>query len=212
VDGMFLANLKEGKYTIKVKKGDYKFPSTLIKGTEDYPLKNIYKGEILNNKEESDLIVSIPLDKIELSNQKKFLVTIRSLLSGILTIGNILLFTFGILLIIYTYYKAPTSFNWYIILLYIPALYFLTRSIFGKTSIYGKVVDKNKKAISDVELSLVDKEFNEVVAKRVTDKKGRYRFVCKKGLYDLKIGRDIILSDIKIKKDGYILAKKISLN
>ncbi|MDD3474689.1 MAG: DUF2341 domain-containing protein [Candidatus Dojkabacteria bacterium] len=211
-DGMFLANLKEGKYTIKVKKGGYNFPSSLIKGTEDYPLKNIYKGEILNNKEESDLIVSIPLDKLELSTQNKFFTSLKSLLSGVLTVGNILLFVFGILLIIYTYYQHQDTFNWYVILLYIPALYFLTKSIFGNTTVYGKVFDENRKPVVGVELYLVDKEFNEVTAKRITDKKGRYRFVCKKGTYDLKMGKDILLSDIKIKKDGYILSKKIILN
>jgi chitodextrinase len=211
-DGMFLANLKEGKYNIKVKKGSYTFPSTLIKGSEDYPLKNVYKGEVLNNKEESDLIISIPLDKIEVSKQKKFFTSIKSLLSGVLTVGNILLFAFGILLIIYTYYQHPNSFNWYVILLYIPALYFLTKSIFGKTAIYGKVLDQNRKPVSGIDMYLVDKEFNEVVAKRITDKKGRYRFICKKGKYDLKVGKGIILSDIQVKKDGYILAKKVILN
>jgi hypothetical protein len=210
--GMFLSNLDKGEYRVEVKKGGYMFPSKLVKGKEDYPLKNIYKGELLKKTESSDLLINIPLDKKTLDSGKKILTILKSVGSIILTIANVLLFGFGILLLIYTYYKHPDSFKWYIPILYIPALYFLTKSIFSKTAVYGKILDKDGNPISNKEIYLVNKEFNEVVAKRVTDENGKYRFVCQKGEYDLKVGDRILLSNIKVKKDGYVLAKRILLN
>jgi hypothetical protein len=207
--GMFLSNLSEGKYKIKVKKSGYDFPTKLIKGSEDYPLKNIYKGDIIKKGKSSDVIVNIPLDKKELKKTKKFITILKSTGSIILTFINILLFTFGILLVVYTYYKYPNLFRWYIPLLYIPALYFLAKSIFGKTVVYGKVVDKKGKPMKDRELFLVNKEFDEVVAKRVTDEKGRYRFVCNRGLYELRMGKKTLFDNIDVKRDGYVLNKRI---
>jgi hypothetical protein len=192
-----------------VKKGGYNFPTKLIKGSEDYPLKNIYKGDIIKKGKSSDVIVNIPLDKKELKKTKKFITVLKSTGSIILTFINVLLFTFGILLVIYTYYKYPDLFRWYIPLLYIPALYFLAKSIFAKTVIYGKVVDKKGSPMKDKELFLVNKEFDEIVAKRVTDEKGRYRFVCNKGVYELKMGKKTLLDNIDVKRDGYVLNKRI---
>jgi hypothetical protein len=207
--GMFLSNLSEGKYKIKVKKSGYDFPTKLIKGLEDYPLKNIYKGDIIKKGKSSDVIVNIPLDKKELRKTKKFITVLKSIGSIILTFINVLLFTFGILLVIYTYYRHPDLFRWYIPLLYIPALYFLAKSIFGETVVYGKVLDKKGKPVKNKELFLVNKEFDEVVAKRVTDEKGRYRFVCNKGLYELRMDKKTLLDNIDVKRDGYVLNKKI---
>ena len=115
-------------------------------------------------------------------------------------------------MLIYTYYKNPDTFKWYLILLYIPALYFLTKSLFGRSSVYGKVVDEKRKPISNKELFLINKEFNEVVAKRVTDENGRYRFICKKGKYELRMDDKILADDINIRRDGYILAKRFVLD
>jgi hypothetical protein len=115
-------------------------------------------------------------------------------------------------LVIYTYYKYPELFKWYVPLLYIPALYFLVQSIFGKTVVYGKVRDKSGKAVKNKELYLINKEFDEVVAKRVTDEKGRYRFVCNKGIYELKMGKKTIQDNIRVKKDSYVLAKNFKLS
>jgi hypothetical protein len=210
-EGMFLSNLEKGEYSIEVKRSGYLFPTELIKGKEDYPLKNIYKGETLKKVKTSDVIVNIPIDKKELRKGKKIFMVLRSMTSIFLTGINILLFVFGVLLMIYTYYKSPDSFSWYIPLLYIPALYFLTTAIFSKRSVYGKVLDKDRNPVVDKEIYLVDKEFGKVAAKRVTDEKGRYRFVCKKGHYQIKVDGKIVLDDIEIKKNGYILAKGLIL-
>jgi hypothetical protein len=211
-EGMFLSRLNEGEYRIEVKKGGYNFPTNLVKGNEDYPLKNIYKGGEFVKTETSDLIINIPLDKVELSKSRKLTTLLKSMASIILTLINIALFIFGILLLIYSYYKYPELFKWYIPILYLPALYFLSKSIFSKRTVYGKVIDKNGDPIIGKELYLINKEFEEVVSKRVTDEKGRYRFVCEKGVYDIKMDKTVLLSDIKVKRDGYILAKRLVLN
>jgi hypothetical protein len=210
-EGMFLSSLDTGEYRVKVKKGGYEFPSNLIKGNEDYPLKNIYKGGLIERGESSDLVINIPLDRKDLSEAKKLSTVFKSVVSVFLTMFNILLFAFGILLIIYTYYKYPGSFSWYIVLLYIPALYFLSKSIFSKSSVYGKVVDENGKAVVGKEIFLIDKEFDEVVGKRVTDERGRYRFVCRKGDYQLKMGKKVLINDLRVRRDGYVLAKRLKL-
>jgi hypothetical protein len=97
------------------------------------------------------------------------------------------------------------------VLLYIPALYFLSKSIFSRSSVYGKVIDKNGKPVAGKDIFLIDKEFDEVVGKRVTDQRGRYRFVCRKGSYQLKMGKKVLINDLRVKRDGYVLAKKVKL-
>ncbi|HCC68007.1 TPA: hypothetical protein DEP90_02250, partial [Patescibacteria group bacterium] len=208
-NGIFVSKLDSGKYTIKVKKNGYEFPSSLVKGKDDYPLKHIYKGGVLKKSDNLEITVSIPLDPKELKDWRRVLVILKSVLSVSFSIFNLVLFGFGVSMLIYTYYKYQDAFNLYIVLLYIPALYFLSTSLFNRKSKYGQLVDPNGRPITNKEILLVENEFENVVDKRVTDKKGKFRFVCKKGKYSLTMGKDVLVENIVIKKDGKLFAKRV---
>ena len=209
VNGIFVSKLESGKYKLELRKSGYVFPSILIKSKQDYPFDNIYLGGILEKKDNTDVTVHIPLDKKELSVIAKLWIVLKNISSYIFTILNVGLFIFGIMMLLYTYYKFPMEFNWYWIPLYLPALYFLSNSLFRKGVRYGKLVDKEGNLLIEKEVLLVEKEFNEVVDKRVTDSSGRYRFVCKKGLYKVMVGKKVVLDDLVVKKDGYVFREKI---
>lgn len=210
-NGVFLSKLDIGEYLIEVRKGGYIFPSDIIRTKEDYPFTNVYIGGVFKKVRSSDITVNIPLDSKELSGCNKLVGIMRSLFSWVLAIFNVGLFAFGVLLLIYTYYKFPDRFSWIMVLLYIPALYFLSQSIFRKVVRYGRVLDKEGKPVTNTEVLLLEKEFNEVVDKRVTDSRGRYRFVCKKGIFDIMVGKEVLVENLKVRKNGYIYIKKLKL-
>ena len=70
--------------------------------------------------------------------------------------------------------------------------------------------------MKDISVVLKDKEFNRIVNKRVTDEKGRYRFVVNKGVYLLdideanyKVDKIEKGNDIEVKKNNGIISRKI---
>ena len=213
--GKFSGNLSEGDYTISVTKRGYEFPSRFVKG-EDYPIQNVYNGTLSVYGKNSEVQLAIPIDRKKMKGSSKLLLVTRGILQSILPVLNIVLFCLGITVYVYMYSKYPSTVNMLIGLIYIPAFFFLLRSVFGVTGKYGKVVNENGKGIEGVSVVIKDVEFNRVVNKRVTEKDGRYRFIMNKGTYKLDIeDENYVLKDIStireisVKKDNEIVGKKI---
>ena len=213
--GKFAGNLEAGNYTISVTKRGYEFPSRFVKG-EDYPIQNVYNGTLSVSRASSDVQLAIPIDRKAMGGKNKTLLVTRRILQKIFPILNIVIFCVGLAIYIYMYTKYPSTGNLLIGLIYIPAFFFLLRSVFGSAGKYGKVVNDKGKGIEGVSVVMEDVEFNRVVNKRVTEKNGRYRFIMNKGVYKLDIeDEDYVLKDISsvkdisVKKDNTIVTKKI---
>ncbi len=213
--GKFAGNLEAGNYTISVTKRGYEFPSRFVKG-EDYPIQNVYNGTLSVSRASSDVQLAIPIDRKTMGGKNKTLLVTRRILQKIFPILNIVIFCVGLAIYIYMYTKYPSTGNLLIGLIYIPAFFFLLRSVFGSAGKYGKVVNDKGKGIEGVSVVMEDVEFNRVVNKRVTEKNGRYRFIMNKGVYKLDIEdeayvlKDISsVKDISVKKDNTIVTKKI---
>jgi len=213
--GKFSGNLSEGDYTISVTKKGYEFPSRFVRG-EDYPIQNVYNGTLSVYGKNSEVQLAIPIDRKKMKGSSKFLLVTRRILQSILPILNIVLFCLGITIYVYMYSKYPSTGNLLIGLIYIPAFFFLLRSVFGSTGKYGRVVNEKGKGVEGVSVVMKDIEFNRVVNKRVTEKNGRYRFIMNKGVYKLDIeDENYVLKDIStvreisVKKDNAIVTKKI---
>jgi len=213
--GKFSGNLSEGDYTISVTKRGYEFPSRFVKG-EDYPIQNVYNGTLSVYGKNAEVQLAIPVDRKKMRGGSKLLLVVRRVLQKILPIINIVLFCVGIAVYVYMYSKYPSMGNLLIGLIYIPAFFFLLKSVFGVSGQYGRVVDKKGKGVEGVSVVMEDLEFNRVVSKRVTEKNGRYRFIMNRGVYKLDIeDEDYVLKDIStvkeitVKKDNVIVGKKI---
>jgi len=213
--GKFSGDLSEGDYTISVAKRGYEFPSRFVKG-EDYPIQNVYNGTLSVYGKNAEVQLAIPVDRKKMKGSSKLLLVVRRVLQKILPILNIVLFCAGISVYIYMYSKYPSTGNLLIGLIYIPAFFFLLRSVFGASGQYGRVVDEKGKGVEGVSVVMKDVEFNRVVSKRVTEKNGRYRFIMSKGVYKLDIeDENYVLKDIStvkeisVKKDNGIVGKKI---
>ena len=213
--GKFSGNLVEGDYTISVTKMGYEFPSRFVKG-EDYPIQNVYNGTLSVYGKNAEVQLAIPIDKKKMRGSSKFLLVTRRILQKVLPVLNVLLFCIGITIYVYMYSKYPTTGNLLIGLIYIPAFFFLLRSVFGAAGKYGRVVNEKGKGVEGVSVVMKDVEFNRVVNKRVTEKNGKYRFIMNRGVYKLDIeDEDYVLKDIStvkeisVKKDNGIIGKKI---
>jgi hypothetical protein len=218
INGRFSASLGKGKYLLKVSKSGYEYPSIYVKGPHDYPLQNVYTGSLDISSEDTDIQIAVPIDPKEILGGQMVFHRIKNILVKALSILNVFIFIVGVTISSYTYYTHRNSNNLIFLLLYIIPLYILINSFFNKKGKYGKVVDEKGKPLSNISITIREKEFNKVIAKRVTNSKGKYRFILDKGKYELDIAeKGWELVDIKrgtfidVRKDNYILAERIKV-
>ena len=128
-------------------------------------------------------------------------------MGNIFSLLNIVLFVCGVVLSIYMYIKYPNTENLLIGLIYLPAFYALIASHFGISKRYGVVKDTRGRPMKNVEVIVKETEFDQIVAKRITDEKGKYRFVLPSGKYRIEISQKGYMIE-KINKGSYIEGKK----
>lgn len=216
INGRFFGFLKNGKYNLTVSKSGYIFPSSIVKGLEDYPIQNIYQGNLVIGKDSGDIQLAIPIDSKEISGVSKHFSSLRNIFKRIILVFNVLIFLTGISISMYTYSIFPNIENLILLIMYIIPLVVILRSIFNNQDRYGKVVDQKGDSVEGVSVTLREMDFDKVVAVRVTDSKGRYRFILDKGKYSMSVDAEGYGdSDIKggslvnVNKNNYILCRKI---
>ncbi len=205
--GYFSAKLSSGRYKIVVTAQGYIFPSSIIFGKDDYPLKDVYHGEYFEVKENEELNFSVPLDPRDVSKFKAWKEILKGRIRVLLNILNILLFVVGLIFAIYAFSKDPYWLTLLILLLYIPSLILMIRGIFKERSKYGVVKDTDGNAVSSVVIGLRELEFNRIVLKRVTDNMGKYRMLAESGRYRLEV-LDTNYKVVEIEDGSEILVDK----
>jgi len=185
--GYFTAKLKDGKYRIVVRASGYTFPSTVVFGNEDYPIINIYHGEIFEVSDMNDINFAVPLDPMEVSAMRIWFESFWSRVKFIVHILQIVLFSIGLLFAFYMYYNYPYWLTLLVLLLFIPSFFFILMGILAKREKYGIVRDIQDNTLEGVIVGLRESEFDKIIAKRVTDIKGRYRFFVDEGRYYIEI-------------------------
>lgn len=205
--GAFSGNLKPGIYKIEVRKRGFTFPSKLIKGKVDLPVQNIYHGGDFILSENDIVDLAIPLDSDTLDKNKKGAVVATSIFGNIFSILNIFLFLAGISMTIYMNNKYPSTSNMLLSLVYIPALYAIIVSFVGTGKKYGVVKDVSRKTLKGIQVGIREMEFDQIIAKRITDDKGKYRFVLPAGKYKIEIlDREYLVDNIA--KGAEVQSKK----
>ena len=186
-NGYFTAKLKQGRYKIEVKASRYEFPSKVVFGKEDAPITNVYHGEVFEVGENREINFSIPLDPLEESQLRVKLEAFWTRTKFIVHLLHILLFLIGLTLAFYTYYSNPTTLSLIVLLLFVPTFFLVLRNIFFSKDIYGVVKDMQGNRVEGVTVGLREAEFDKIVAKRITDSHGRYRFFVGEGRYYIEI-------------------------
>ncbi len=186
-NGYFNAQLSAGRYRIGVRSSKYSFPSSIVFGKEDYPLSNIYHGEEFDISGGEDIRYAIPMDPLELSKFRLFVESFFGRFKFLLNFLHVVLFVSGLTVSIYAYTLYGGTVNLIILLLFIPSFFLMVRNILRGRGRYGVVTDVEGKRVEGVVVGLREIEFDKIVAKRVTDRLGRYRFVVGKGEYEVVV-------------------------
>lgn len=188
-DGNFNAELESGKYRVSVRKGDFEFPSDVVFGKEDYPLTGVYHGEFFNfdSNFSGSINFSIPIDPLEVSKLRLFMNGIWGRLKFVFSILHIFLFIVGLVLSLYAYSRNDSWYNFFIILLFIPSFFLLVQNLFSRRVKYGVVRDIDGNPLENIGVALREVEFEKIIAKRVTNVDGKYRFFVDDGRYQVEI-------------------------
>lgn len=209
--GFFNLALRDGVYKLEASSNKYSFPSKVIFGKADYPLENVYHGEEFTIKNGIVPEFSIPMDSIDLNWFRRLLITANSRTRVLFKVLSVILFLFGLIFSVYTYHINSNIFNFLIIVLYIPSFLLVTKALFKKGLEYGVVKNEEGEVLSDVAVGLRDVEYKRIVAKRITDGKGRYRFIVDMGVYNIEVLDteyevvSIEKKDVKHLSDGSVL-------
>ncbi len=179
--------LEKGKYKIKVTARKYEFPSQVIIGNTDFPLENIYHGGVFTVQNGKVPDFSIPLDSIEATKVQIVSEKVFSRTKWLWKILHSALFIVGLAFSIYALRTNPVWWNYLILFLYIPSLILLLILLLGKKEKFGIVKDDSGEEMKGITIQLSDSEFDKVVATRVTDVNGQYRFLVDPGVYSITI-------------------------
>lgn len=206
--GRFMTRLNDGKYVLQVSKGGFLFPSRIITEGVDYPLTHVYKGSITVKKEDIDVEVAIPMDPVDIDSSARNKVVMRSFLSNAIVFLNLAILIVGTAISAYIYIKNPTTFNLLIPLIYVIPLSFVIYPLLRRRNKYWVVTNSEKMPLSDIPVLLKDPEFDRILEKRVTDEKGRYRFVVDEGSYKIEVENNSAASKIvKVERDGEVVGE-----
>ena len=182
--GIFESSLDSGTYKLIVDVNGYTFPSNLVSGNQDLSYKNIYRGGEFNLSNHP-ISYSIPVDPINKTISQEVKTALKSKISNILVLlTNFIMFA-GLLFSIIAYVKVSSTFNLILLLLYVFLLLFsILMNNKGKYK-FGIVRDVSNEVVDGVRLSLIETEFRTNYADRITDDKGKYRFIVPGGKYKL---------------------------
>jgi len=179
--------VENGKYYIKITARDYSYPSTIIKGFSDFPLENIYTGNMFEVTDGKIPRFSVPIDPVDVNKFRMLSERFLSSTKWIWKPLHLTLFVLGLSFSIYAVRIYPVWWNYLILFLYIPSLVMLLVSLFSRREKYGIVRIEKGDVIKGLVVSLMDSEFGKVEATRVTDEKGRYRFLVERGVYTISV-------------------------
>lgn len=179
--------IENGQYYISVSANGFSFPSSVITGTSDYPLENVYRGDTFSVSNKAIPKFSIPLDSQKATKRERISQMFLSRTKWIWRVLHLILFLIGLIFSVYAVKINPVWWTYLILFLYIPSLVLIILSFRSKKEEYGVIKNEEGKLISGLVVSLLDREFENVVATRVTDKSGRYRFIVDRGNYTIMV-------------------------
>ena len=188
-NGVFKLAPKLGIFYLKVTRAQYLFPSATITGDNDGGFPGIYHGQSIEVTDLSqNILVSIPMDPITLSESEKSIAKIENMLEQLFGVLSPVLLGIGFLYSVYATLRFPITLNYlilssYVVLVAIKGVLMLTaqRTI-------GKVTSAiDGKPVSGLEIGLYDIDFGNLLYRTFTDVNGSYSFVVPAASYNLRV-------------------------
>ncbi|MCD4756525.1 carboxypeptidase regulatory-like domain-containing protein, partial [bacterium] len=185
--GEFYGDLEPANYTLSVRKPGFDFPSSIITTPTDRNIDHVYTGSLQISSGDVEAIVAIPIDPIDSSFIKRLRIGLLSRSSVWIMLLRFIIFIGLMIYSVIICLQEPSVINLLIVAIYGLLSIFLVINSFEKRIRYGVVTDQEGKPLEGVQVVLKEVEFNEIVGERITDEKGRYRFVIVPGDYSLSI-------------------------
>lgn len=208
-NGIFKLTPKIGKYVIKVALPNYTFPSKLVTSGTDTGFTNIYFGEVIEVKEETQaLMLSIPMDPEKGKMKKQIGKQILSFLEDVVALISPIILIAGFVYSVIVTVMFPITVNYIILALY--ALTFLIKIYvyITKPRLFGTVTSVEGRVMSGLEIGLFDAEFKNLVARTFTNKQGAYNFVVKNENYFVQLlDNNYKILSRGVGKDGLVIKK-----
>lgn len=181
--GRFFFKVKPGSYRIEVVKTGYVFPTQYLRDQkEDVDYLDLYHGEVIEVKEETNIAPNVPVDplvKEEVPRKVVFKMWLRKF-QHVLAISGVIISAIALLI-------APSLLLGGLLVLQI-LTYLLFRRLAKakKPKEWGIVYDrKTRRPVGRVIVRIFDKKFNKLLETQVTDTRGRYGFFAGKNVYFL---------------------------
>lgn len=189
-DGRYFFVVDAGKYRLEVRKGNFLFPSGLLKDFQvDGQKSDIYHGEEIAVSAKGTVITAnIPMDPSGqvIKTPRKLL-----LIKALRRIQNVVSWL-GLIITAATLYIAPVWYMWLLLVAHLVMTFAFKRlSKAPPAKGWGIVYDENnKKPLSNVVARLFDSKFNKLVATEVTSADGKYYFVAGENQYYISYDRE----------------------
>ncbi len=197
--------LEPGSYRIDVKKPQYSFPSSIVSETsEDGAYDHVYQGGIEITDQTTELVVpDLPLDPVNAELKWETANIFKKLWLSLQKAGNFLalplLFAGSLVSVVVVAAVPENPINWILSVAYV-LMFLLQLKLRQKPQkAWGIVYDIATNApLPLVNLQLIDPAFGKVVASRLSDYQGRFRFTPEPGKYV-----------VRAEKDGYAQAEVV---
>ncbi len=186
VYGAFDVNLPQGEYVMKVLIRTHVYPSALIQGSSDSPYQNIYHGQSFTHNPGEPITFSIPVDPIDKNFVQYAGVTFRNNVLNLLSYVQYVLVVVGFIFVLINYIKTESSLNLALLLFYIVMMIMNFYIWYKDRKQYGVARDTSGNLVQGATIALREMEFETIYGKRITDDKGRYRFLVPGGKYKVE--------------------------
>jgi hypothetical protein len=197
VSGVFNFEPRSGSYQLEVSRSGYYFPSTIVTGTMDGLRKNVYHGEpyeVAGDKE--PVRVYVPIDKEGGAGIKGLVVKLTSFLVGLFMVLSPFLLLLGMALSYAYWVQTGDWFNLLMLAGYLLMIGLLVHGWLREKGSWGQVVDMDLEPVPGVTVGLYDPTYDRLIDTRVSDEKGRFRFVVPGGEYIIKVeGTEYVLAE-----------------
>lgn len=194
-------------YKIEPAMAGYVFPSSSITAMKDDPYGRVYRGEKLNGGEPISSL-AVPMDKMRLSLKRPVHLNIIGFFGQVLFFGGY----------VWTLYCAIASLMWYNIALlgfYTAICAHIVASRIRKARSFGTIRDaRSGKALTGVNIYLVNKVTGQAIDTRITDETGRFQIFANEGEYLLKVMHpafESIEEKLSVGKAGKLITKSFAL-